>query len=84
MFVDLAKYGTGSSIAKFRENGITPSEIDRIAKTQKWQFSPRSLEKENYELLPIDVANLQNDCIENYLSKEQANFTLNRNKHLFC
>jgi hypothetical protein len=30
MFVDLAKYGKGRSVASLRERGVTPTKIDEI------------------------------------------------------
>jgi hypothetical protein len=41
VFVDVAKYGTGPSVAQLREQGITPEEIDRLVEELGWEVSER-------------------------------------------
>jgi hypothetical protein len=41
VFVDVAKHGTGPSVAHLRERGITPEEIDRLAGELGWEVRER-------------------------------------------
>jgi hypothetical protein len=41
VFVDVAKHGTGASVAHLRKQGITPEEIDRLVEELGWEVRKR-------------------------------------------
>jgi len=41
VFVDVAKHGTGPSVAHLREQGITPEKIDRLVEELGWEVRER-------------------------------------------
>jgi hypothetical protein len=41
VFVDVAKHGTGASVAHLREQGITPEKIDRLVEELRWEVRER-------------------------------------------
>jgi hypothetical protein len=41
IFIDLAKYGKGSSVAQFREYGVTPKKIDEMVAKLGWNILSR-------------------------------------------
>jgi hypothetical protein len=41
VFVEVAKHGTGSSVAQLREQGITPEKIDRLVEELGWEARER-------------------------------------------
>jgi hypothetical protein len=42
VFVDVAKFGTGSSVARLRAHGVTPEVIDRLVGQLRWKVAKRS------------------------------------------
>src|SRR5262245_62160074 len=41
VFVDVAKHGTGASVAHLREQGITPEKIDQLVEELGWEVRER-------------------------------------------
>jgi hypothetical protein len=41
VFVDIAEYGTGNSVARFRSNGITPEKVNEIVEELDWDLIRR-------------------------------------------
>jgi len=41
VFVDIARYGTGDSIARFRSHGVTPEKVRKIVDELKWDVIER-------------------------------------------
>jgi hypothetical protein len=41
VFLDVAKHGTGASVARLREHGMTPEKIDQLARESGWEVRER-------------------------------------------
>src|SRR5262245_38800142 len=41
VFVEVAKHGTGPSVARLRERGVTPEKIDRLVEELGWEVRER-------------------------------------------
>jgi hypothetical protein len=41
LFVDVAKYGQGNSVARLRQNGVTPETIDSLVEQLGWHIRTR-------------------------------------------
>ncbi len=41
VFLDVAKHGSGASVAQLREHGITPQKLDQVAREVGWEVRER-------------------------------------------